>query len=201
MRRRRRRAGLRSSDLEHRDPDPGVGARGERFAQPRPVAVVLEVERHRSHALLLGEEVEEVGRLEHRRVAARDHGVEAQAAVDRDRVDGLVAALRHDRHAAVPRAADSASPHSATRRGYDTIPFPFGPHTGSSWRRAALDQLALELLTAFDLGEPGAVHDAPPLPSRPASSITAGTDAAGTETTTASGTPGRSPSDGKHSNP
>ena len=65
-----RRSRLRRAHLEHRDPDPGVGACGKRLAQPGAVAVGLEVERHRAHALLAGQVMEEVGRLEHRLVAA-----------------------------------------------------------------------------------------------------------------------------------
>ncbi len=43
---------LRRAHLEHRDTDVSVGARGKRLAQPGAVAVRLEVERDRAHALL-----------------------------------------------------------------------------------------------------------------------------------------------------
>ena len=48
------------------------------------------------------------------------------------------------------------SPHSATRSGSDTIPLPFGPHTGQSPAAAASSRLQLGLAR---LGEPGGEHD------------------------------------------
>ena len=83
--------------LEHRDADAAVRAAGERLAEARRVAVVLEVERDRAHALVLGEEREQVAGVEHGLVAARDDRVEAQPAARRERVDGEVAALADER--------------------------------------------------------------------------------------------------------
>ena len=96
VRRGRARPGGRGPDLEHRDADAGVGAQRERLAQPRAVAVALQEEGDRAHALALGEGVQPVAGVDDGLVAARDHGVQAQAAARGQRVDRDVAALRDD---------------------------------------------------------------------------------------------------------
>ena len=50
-----RRPRRRGADLEHRDADAGVRAQRERLAQPRAVAVALQEEGDRAHAVALGE--------------------------------------------------------------------------------------------------------------------------------------------------
>ena len=94
------RPGGRGPDLEHRDADAGVGAQRQRLAQPRAVAVALQEEGDRAHAVALGDGVQPVAGVDDGLVAARDHGVQAQAAPRRQRVDRDVAALRDDRHVA-----------------------------------------------------------------------------------------------------
>ena len=97
VRLRRGGARLRGAGLQHRDADPGARAALERRAPALAVAVGLEVERDRAHAVELGDRVEPVRRLEHRLVAARDDRVQPQAAARGERVDGDVAALRDQR--------------------------------------------------------------------------------------------------------
>ena len=95
----------------------------------------------------------------------------------------------------------SASPHIAAPVGTATIPFPFGPQTGSEWRAATSRRRRSCSAPRAISPKPAPYTTAPPQPSAPASSSTSGTAAAGIPTTTASGTSGRSDSEGKHSNP
>ena len=112
-----RRAGRGAPHLQHRDPDAVLGAAGERLAEERAVAVGLQVERDRADPLVGGQLGDPAGRIERHRVAARDHGVEAQAAARVERVDREVAALRDERHAARPRRAAARPPRARPARG------------------------------------------------------------------------------------
>jgi hypothetical protein len=80
------------------------------------------------------------------------------------------------------------------------MPFPLGPQTGRSCRRAAASNLSSSARPAAISPKPAPYTTAPPHPRAPASSTTAGTPAAGIATTTASGGEGQSASVGKHSN-
>ena len=51
-----------AADLEDRDPDARVGAQRQRVAQPRAVAVALQEEGDRAHAVALGDGVQPVAR-------------------------------------------------------------------------------------------------------------------------------------------
>ena len=95
----------------------------------------------------------------------------------------------------------SASPHIAAPEPIATMPFPFGPHTGSEWRSATSLSRSSYSTPRATSPKPAPYTTAPPQPSAPASSSTSATDAAGMPTTTASGTPGSSDRDGKQSNP
>ena len=94
-----------------------------------------------------------------------------------------------------------ASPQSATRSWRATIPFPFGPQRGRSWRRAASARSRSIAVPCAISPKPAPYTTAPPQPIAPASSTTAATPAAGMATTTASGGSGRSESVGKHGTP
>ena len=166
VRRGRARPGRGGADLEHRDADAGVGAQRERLAQPRAVAVALQEERDRAHALALGEGVQPVAGVDDRLVAARDHGVQAQAAARRQRVDRDVAALRDRRRRGRPRAGTSASPHSAARSWKATIPSQLGPQTGRSWRCGRGAQGGLQALAVGRLAEARGVDDGAAAPAR-----------------------------------
>ena len=96
--------------LEHRHADAALDAAGERLAQARRVAVVLDVQRDRAHALVLGEEREQVAGVEHGLVAARDDRVQAQPAAGGERVDREVAALADERDAARLLRAQRVAP-------------------------------------------------------------------------------------------
>ena len=99
----RRRGGgahRRRADLQHRDPDARVRAGRQRVAQAGAVAGVLDQQRDRAHLRLGGQVLEVVRRRQHRLVPARDRGVQPQPAPRRERVDGEVAALRHERDVA-----------------------------------------------------------------------------------------------------
>ncbi len=85
------------------------------------------------------------------------------------------------------------SPQSATRSGSETIPLPFGPHTGSPSAAAASAACRSPSRASAN---PAAKTTAPPQPSPRAAATTAGASAAGIATTTASGASGRSSSDG-----
>ena len=98
VRRRRRGAGARGADLEHRHAHTSVTAGGQRLAQARAGPIVLEVEGDRMHAVLACEELDVVRGREHGLVAARHHAVEAQAAPRVERVHRHVAALRDQGH-------------------------------------------------------------------------------------------------------
>jgi hypothetical protein len=90
----RGRADRRRPDLQHRHADAGVGARGERLAQGRTVARVLDEQGDRPQ-LRLGRELgEPVRGADDRLVPGRDRGVEPEPAAGRERVDDEVAALR-----------------------------------------------------------------------------------------------------------
>ena len=97
--------------------------------------------------------------------------------------------------------AGRASPQSASRSWSATIPFPFGPQTGSPWRRATASSSFWSASPDEISPKPAPYTTAPPHPVAPASSTTAGTPAAGIATTTASGGDGHSASDAKHGNP
>jgi hypothetical protein len=98
VRRGRARADGRRPRLEHRHADAALGAAGERLAHARRVAVVLHVQRDRAHAVVLGQEREQVAGIEHGLVAARDDRVQPQPAAGRQRVDRQVPALADERH-------------------------------------------------------------------------------------------------------
>ena len=121
-----------------------------------------------------GQVLEVVRRGQHRLVPARDRGVQPQPAARRERVDGEVAALRHERDVARLRGT-SASPHSAARLWSAISPSQLGPQTGSAWRSAAAAQRGLEFRCRRPRGSP---RHRPPrrrTPSAPACSITPGT--------------------------
>ena len=160
------RPGRGGADLEHRDADAGVGAQRQRLAQPRAVAVALQEERDRAHALALGERVQPVAGVDDRLVAARDHGVQAQAAARRQRVDGDVAALRDDRHVAGLARARARRPTAPRGRGSATIPSQLGPHTGRSWRSAAVRSAACRRVAVGRLAEARRVDDGAAAPAR-----------------------------------
>ena len=88
------------ADLQHRDPDARVRAGRERVAQAGAVAGVLDQQRDRADLRLGGQVLEVVRRGQHRLVAARDRRVQPQTPAGRERVDGEVAALRHERDVA-----------------------------------------------------------------------------------------------------
>ena len=138
---------------------PRVGAQRQRLAQPRAVAVALQEERDRAHAVALGEAREPVAGVDDGLVAARDHRVQAQPAPRRQRVDGEVAALRDERDVARPRRGTSASPHSAARACSATSPSQLGPHTGSAWRRGRGAQRGLQARAVGRLAEARRVDD------------------------------------------
>ena len=94
----------------------------------------------------------------------------------------------------------SASPQSAAREWSEMSPSQLGPQTGSECRSAAARSSASRVALPASR-KPAREDDRSAAPSAPASSMTAGTFAAGTATTTASGAAGRSDSVGKHSNP
>ena len=141
------------TDLEHRDPDPALGAVGQSAGELRAVAVGLEEQGDRADAVRSRERRQPVARVEHRLVAGRDHGVEADAAARAERVDGDVAALGDHRHAAGLERAGTESPHSGARAATATTPLPFGPQTGSPASSAACAKLGLELAAGIDLAE------------------------------------------------
>jgi hypothetical protein len=95
-------------------------------------------------------------------------------------------------------AGATASPHSAQRSCIDTIPLPFGPHSGSDHRRAASANSRSSAAPPGASPKPAANTTAPPHPSAPACSTTAGAAAAGIATTTASTGSGSASTDAKH---
>ena len=97
--------------------------------------------------------------------------------------------------------AASASPHSAARECSAISPSQLGPQTGSACRSAASLKARSSDAPGGGLPEARAVDDRAAAPSAPASSMTAGTPAAGIATTTASGAEGRSDSDGTQAKP
>ncbi len=94
--------------------------------------------------------------------------------------------------------ASSGSPQSATRSGSETIPLPFGPHTGIPPAAAINSRLQVG---GPRLGEPRREHHRPLHPISRARARTRGASAAGKATTTASGTSGRSSSAGTAATP
>ena len=143
------------ADLQHRDADAALGRPRERRRQPCAVAVRLEEQRHRADVLLLGERGEQRRGVEHRLVADRRDGVEAQAAAERQRVDGDVAALRDERHAPGRPRHERVAPQRgrAVERHQPVAVRADQRHPG---RRAR--ELPLERLRAR-LGEAGREHD------------------------------------------
>ena len=195
-----RRADRRRADLQHRDRDAGVRARRQRLAQARAVAVVLDQQRDRAHLRLGGQVLEVVRRRQHRLVPARDRGVQPQPAPGRERVDGEVAALRDERHVARLLRHERVAPQRRAGVERDQA-VAVGAADGQ--RVAGAPRLA-----AHARARAGRPRGSPPRRrprrrsrARPPRSMTSGTPAAGIATTTASGTPGRSESDGKHATP
>jgi hypothetical protein len=86
----------RGAHLEHGDRNAGISAARQRLAQARAVAVGLQEQRDRAHAVALGQRRQPVAGVDHGLVAARDDGVQPQSAPCGQRVDRHVAALRDD---------------------------------------------------------------------------------------------------------
>ena len=149
------RAGGGRADLEHGDADPALRRPRERRGERGAVAVGLEEERDRPHLGLLDERGEQVGGGDQRLVADRGDGVESQPAVDGQRVDGHVAALRDQRHPARgPRAQRVAPERGARVEGDQPVAVRAEQRHGAG-RRA---QLVLQRAPA-GLGEPGREDD------------------------------------------
>ena len=175
-------------------PMPARAQRSSAAHQRGAVAVVLEVERDRAHAVALGERREEVGGVEHRLVAARDDGVQPQPAARGERVDGDVAALRDQRDRARLARRDRVAPQRDAV-GQRDDPVAVRPAHGQPCAAAATSSPAAS--SAARLGEARREHDRAAAAERAAPrSTTAGASAAGIATTTASGASGRSSSDG-----
>jgi hypothetical protein len=110
-----RRAYARRADLENRDPDAGLGARRQRLAQPRSVALVLHEQGDGAHPRSAGEVLDVVGGRDHRPVAARDRRVQPQPAARGQRVDDEVAALGDERDVAGLRRVERVAPQRRAR--------------------------------------------------------------------------------------
>ena len=187
--------GARGARLEHGDADARVRAALQRRAPARAVAVGLQVQRDRAHAVALGDRGEEVRGVEHRLVAARDDRVQPQPAPRGERVDGDVAALRDQRD----RARLARHEHVAPQR--DAIRAARRSRCRSARTPAARAAAAQRACSSPSrLREPAANTTAPPQPSAAARSTTSGARS-GIATTTASGASGRSSSDGYASTP
>ena len=116
------RAGGARADLEDGDADPALRRPRERRGERGPIAVGLQEERDRAHLVLLDERREQVGGGDQRLVADRGDGVEPQPAVDGERVDGDIAALRDQRHPARgPRAQRVAPERRAGVEGDEPV--------------------------------------------------------------------------------
>ena len=164
MRRGRARSGRGGADLEHRDADAGVGAQRQRLAQPRAVAVALQEERDRAHALALGERVQPVAGVDDGLVAARDHRVQAQAAARGQRVDGDVAALRDDGDMAGLGGHERVAPQRrAVVEGDD--PVAVGPADRQVVAVGRGAQGGLQALAVGRLAEAGRVDDGAAAPA------------------------------------
>ena len=93
------------------------------------------------------------------------------------------------------------SPHIGAREPTATMPFPFGPHSGSPPASAASRSSRSSPRPPSISPKPAESTTAPPQPRATASAITAGTPAAGIATTTASTGSGRSVTDGTQGRP
>ena len=156
VRGRRGRAGSRRPDLEHRDADPGVGAGGERVAQPCAVTVGFDEQRDRSHAFDAREVLHPVRRRDDRLVAGRDRRVQPQPTPGGERVDDEVAALRDQRDVTRLRCRQRVAPQRRPRvqRDQPVAVRPADRQREAVRRRA---QLLLELDAHGALAEAGAV--------------------------------------------
>jgi hypothetical protein len=147
------------TDLQHDDRHAGLGAGGQPLAQPRP-AVVLEIQRDRADAGLIGEELEVFGGRHDRLVATRDHRVKAQTASRRECIDGDVAALGDERHRPrLGRGERVAPQRDAVPRRHDAIAVGSADRQPMPCRGG--EQLAVELHALGNLGEAGADHNCP----------------------------------------
>ena len=166
VRGRGRRSGRRLAHLQHRHAHAALGAVGERVAQERAVAVRLQVQRDRAHAVVARERGRPLGRVHRDRVPARDHRVEAEG-----RAAWPARSRRRCRSATrarpVPaRAAAARRPTSWRREWSATIPLPFGPHTGSEWRAAASRSRRSCSAPSATSPKPAPYTIAPPQPER-----------------------------------
>ena len=192
VRGRRGRAGRRGADLQHRDADPGVGADGQRLAQPRAVALGLDEQRDRAHAL--GSRARCSTQSGVVTTASLPHEIAVCSRSPRRVASALTTRLPLcETSATWPGCgAASASPHSAARECSEISPSQFGPQTGSECRprrRRATPPRARR--PPERLAEARAVHDRAAA-AEPARLLDhRGTPAAGIATTTASGADGQ----------
>ncbi len=143
VRGRRPRARRRRADLQHRHAHALVRAHGQRLAQPRAVAVGLDQQRDRPHALLAREHLDPVRRRDHGLVPGRDRGVQPQPAPRRQRVHDQVAALRDERDVPRLRRGERVAPQRRARVQRDQ-PVAVRPADGQRVAPRGLAELELQ---------------------------------------------------------